>query len=192
MTAAVRSLGLALATVALTACGAPYKVIRQGAPSPVKSSQSTLIVFDYSHLVVEGMSIENWMEVKTAKEADYPTTWADLMDRWEQAVLAGFDAEGGGPVALGTFDTPLREGEVRMVVKPRTFNMGKYIVIGATYTAFDTEMSFTNGSEPKDVIVTEASRQASAYQPSVFQHVGPVGDRLGRNAAAYVKKVRGE
>ncbi|MEL6185089.1 MAG: hypothetical protein AAFU79_10730 [Myxococcota bacterium] len=177
-------LGLLLGAV-VTACAAPYQVVQQsGPPSALRNLETTIVAFDYSRMIVEGMSLDAWMKKKTAEDAEYPKTWLDLQGRWEEAFRLGF-SETGNTVEAGTLESQPTAGQCKLVVRVLTFTMGKYFVVSATATRMDTEMDFVVGPDVTDIIALQAAQQAGAFNPSVFQHVKPVGQALGRNAGKF-------
>lgn len=185
-TLSLRNAGIGLLFLTgLTACGAPYKILQKsGPPSALQNVNTTVIAFDYSRMIVEGMSLDAWMKKKTAEDAEYPKTWLDLQGRWEEAFRLGY-SETGGVAEAGTLETQVENGACKLVVKVLTFTMGKYFVVSSTATAMETEIEFIVDSEVSDVIATQAAQAAGAFNPSVFQHVKPVGTKLGQAAGKY-------
>lgn len=191
-TISLRALALSAAVgLAATACGGtPYRFIKQsGPPSALKGTSSTLVVFDYSRTVVGGKPVEQWVRDKTAEDPDYGKTWSDLRSRWEMAFKTAYERQGDA-VQMGTAASQTDPGQLKVVVEVMTFNMGKYFVVSSTPTVMDTIMSFYVDGEMTDSISTSAARNASAFQPSVFQHVGPIMERIGTITGQFVRDQR--
>lgn len=175
-----------------TACGAPYQIIRRsGPPSALKNIQNVVVQFDYAQMMVEGMAETDWVTRKTEEDADYPTTWADLKGRLESAYGQGFlaSAKVGRMAPLG--EAP-QAGEGVLIVRPTTFKLGKYIPFVMPNTVVDANVSFVIDGQETDVIRVVAAQAPSIVSPSVFNHIGPVGNRLGNNSGRFFVAMRAQ
>lgn len=169
------------AAVAVSACGPPWKVVRVSDPSALAGQTDVAVTFDYSQMMVENRTLPQWMELKTKDDAKYPQTWADLMARFEAAVLQGLRVQ--FPDAKLASQTP---GAVTLVVQPRTFRLGKWAPFVNTQTFMDVVLDWQLNNASTDAISVIRSYPASVTQPSVFNHVPYVGDGVGRLAGQFL------
>lgn len=169
-------IGAALLISLFTGCGPAWKVIKvSGPPSALAGATDIALAFDYSQMMVEGRTEAAWMAEKTAAEASYPTTWADLKGKFEAAVLEGLQGEypSAHPVANGP-------GAVTVVVQVHTFKLGKFIPMVMPPTIMDASIAFQVGGQTTDEISLVRSYPSSLTQPSVFNHIPSVGRQLGQ------------
>ena len=181
-------LGAMLIVGLLSGCGPAWKVVKvSGPPSALAASNDIALAFDYSQMFVEGRTEQDWVTTKVAEDAKYTETWADLKGRFEEAVLAGLRSEfpGAHPVAAGPGDTV-------MVVQVRNFKLGKFIPFVLPPTVMDAELIFQVGGQATDEISLARSYPSSLYQPSVFNHIGPVGQQLGAAGGKLIASKRGK
>ncbi len=112
----------ALAALSLTGCGPSWKVLRSnGPPSALATASDVAVAFDYSKMLVEGKTEPEWVAAKTAEDANYAATWADLNSKLEGAVLEGMQKE------YPSAHTGANADSVVMVVQVETFKIGKFI-----------------------------------------------------------------
>lgn len=179
----VSVLGAALVLGVLSGCGPGWKVLKASNPTALGAANNVAVAFDYSQMIVEGKSVEQWKAEKTAEDAKYPETWADLTNRFETAVLEGvrekypnahLASQGGGDVTL--------------TIRPSRFGMGKYIVVSSWPTVMDVVIGGKAGdaAENSDEIQLVRSYPASITQPSVFNHISPVGRQIGSAAGRFL------
>lgn len=169
------------AAVALSACGPPWKVIRASDPAALAGQTDVAVAFDYSQMLVESRTLAQWMEIKTKDDAKYPETWADLMSRFENAVMQGLRIQ--FPAAKLASQTP---GAVTLVVQPRQFRLGKWAPFVNTQTFMDVVLDWQMNNAPTDSIEVLRAYPASVTQPSVFNHVPHVGEGVGRLAGQFL------
>jgi hypothetical protein len=171
--------GAALLISLFSGCGPAWKVIKvSGPPSALAGATDVAVAFDYSQMVVEGKPLADFMAAKTAEDAKYPETWANLTGKFEAAVLDGI--KGSYPTAH-----PLTAGPaaVTMVVTPHTFKMGKFIPFVMPPTMIDASLVFQVNGQATDEISMMRSYPSSVTQPSVFNHIGYVGNQFGQAGA---------
>jgi hypothetical protein len=174
--------GAVLVLGLLSGCGPGWKVLKASNPTALAAANNVAVAFDYSNMMVERKTVEAWKAEKTAEDAKYPETWNDLMGKFEGAVLAGIRDE--FPSAHAAAQGP---GDVTLTIRPTTFGMGKYIVVTAWPTVMDVVIGARPGEgENTDEIEVKRSYQASLYQPSVFQHITPVGTQIGQAAGRFL------
>ncbi|MFO0594889.1 MAG: hypothetical protein U0228_06285 [Myxococcaceae bacterium] len=165
-----------------TSCGPPWKVIKaSGPPSALEGKTDVGVAFDYSELVVDGKPLSQWMELKTKEDPKYPETWANLMGKFETGVMSTFSSGFAG-AHLAT-QSP---GAAQVIVSVKTFQMGKYIVIGQIPTVMNVHIQGKVGEAVTDEIMITRSFPASVVQPSVFNHVPHVGEQVGNVAAQFM------
>lgn len=180
---------LALLVGVLSGCGSAWKVVRvSGPPSALTSVTDVAVAFDYSQMIIEGKYQEKaWLDVKTAEDPKYPETWADLKGRFENAVLNGVRVQypGAHMVSSG-------QGQAVMVVRPQSFQLGKFIPFYNPPTVINANLGFDVGGQITDEINVTRMYPASVTQPSVFNHIGHVGDGIGRLGGAFLESRRGK
>ena len=101
---------------------------------------------------------------------------ADLTVKFEDAVLSGLKRR--FPKAhLATEG----EGDVTLTFRPLHLRMGKYIGIAEWPTVMEAVIGArpAGAAEDTDEIWYEHGYEASIIQPSIFQHIGPVGHAFG-------------
>ena len=173
-------LGAVLAFASFTACGPPWKVVRMsGPPSALAGQTDVAVAFDYSRMYVEGRTELDWMTVKTAEDANYPSTWADLKGRFEASVVQGLRRQ--FPSAHAVQAGP---GSPVMVVEVHSFKLGKFIPFVMPSTVMEASLIFQVGGQATDEIALTRSYPASLTQPSVFNHIPWVGEAFGRAGAS--------
>ncbi len=178
----VSVLGAALVLGVLSGCGPAWKVIKASNPTTLAGANNVAVAFDYSNMMVEKKSVEAWKAEKTAEDAKYPETWADLMGKFEGAVIDGMRNEypSAHPIAQGP-------GDVTITIRPSTFGLGKYIVVTAWPTVMNVVIDAHSGEgETTDEIQFQRSYPASVVQPSVFNHITPLGKQIGQSAARFL------
>jgi hypothetical protein len=168
----------------LSGCGPGWRVVR--ASQALRGAGEVGVVFDYSQLFVEGRPEADFVRAKTGEDPAYPTTWADLKAKFEGAVLDGLRVEYPPAKPLGPGAPP----QVVLVVQPRSLQMGKYMYVTSTATVLDAELLYQVGGQVTDEIMVRRAWSASIVQPSVFQHISPVSQAVGRAAGAYLNSVR--
>ncbi len=175
--AAVLAVGL------LSGCGPTWKVVMASDPTQLGNANSVAVQFDYSQLYVGKYTAEQWKAEQLAKDPAYQTTWDDLITKYESYFLQGLKraVPGAHPAAEGP-------GDVTLTVKPQSLTMGKYVVVARTATSVTTLVSAHAGEgEDTDIISMTASYPASVTQPSVFQHIGHVGENLGAQTGRFLE-----
>lgn len=186
LSTAPKLFGLALLALLCAACGSRYTVITEsGPPSALKGATQAVVSFDYAKLVVEGRSETEWVARKTAEEADYEKTWADLKARFETHYMQGFTR--GWPAAsrLAEGEQPA-EGAVRVVVDVRQLDMGRLVPFATTQSVITTRVKWNRKAEPDDEIQIQGADTPSLTNPSIFQHVGHIGAYLGGISARFL------
>ena len=168
-------IGAALIVGLLSGCGPAWKVVRvSGPPTALTAANDVALSFDYTQMYVEGRTEADWVAAKTAEDAKYTQTWADLKGKYEAAVLDGLRGQIPGAHMAATGAAP-----VQMVVMPRTFKLGKFIPFALPPTVMEGGIIFIVGGQPTDEIALTRSYPSSITQPSVFNHIGHVGYEFG-------------
>lgn len=178
--------GLALLALLCAACGSRYTVITEsGPPSALKGVTEAAVSFDYSKLVVEGRSEADWVAAKTAEEAEYEKTWADLKARFETHYMQGFTRGWPAAARLAEGEQP-GEGAVRVIVEVRQLDMGRLIPFATTQSVISVRVKWNRKAEPDDEIQIQGADTPSLTNPSIFQHVGHIGAYLGGISARFL------
>ena len=178
----ILTLATALGAVTLAGCGPTWMVVRDGgSPSPLRGAGPITVSFDYSRFSVEGKNEQEFVQGKLVKYPEYPTTWAELRQQLEVNFINGF-AEWPGGVGAG----PPGPG-VHATVFPTALTIGHYMVIAATPTTIDATVAFTVNGLPADEIALTRSEPASAFRPTVFAHVPPIGVYMGQATNRFVQ-----
>ena len=181
-------IGAALIVGLLSGCGPAWKVVRvSGPPSALAAANDVALSFDYTQMYVEGRTEADWVAAKTADDAKYTTTWADLKGKFEAAVLQGLRNE--YPQAHPPTGNP---GEVVMTVQVRSFKLGKFIPFVLPPTVMDSEIIFSVNGQAGDEISLVRSYPASITQPSVFNHIGSVGQQIGNAGGKLIASKKGK
>ena len=176
----------ALVLGCLSGCGPGWKVLKASTPTTLAAANNIAVVFDYSQMLVEGKSVEQWKAEKTAEDARYPETWANLTGKFESAVIDGL--RNNYPSAHLASQGP---GDVTVTIRPNKFGMGKYIVISAWPTVMSVVLAARAGEgEDSDEIQFVRSYPASMVQPSVFNHIGYVGQQVGEVGSRFLSMKR--
>jgi len=187
MSTLLRLVAALLVSTLVTGCGVPWTVIREsGPPSALKGVEPIDVAFHYDETVVEGKPIDRWVADKTAEDPEYPITWADLLGRLESHYVRGLKdvAEATVSVAGERGDGGASEG-VGLDVHVVSMELGKWIPFALPPTIVDVRMVWNVDGRATDEIGASARMSPSAIYASVFQHIGPVGQRLGRIGAEF-------
>jgi hypothetical protein len=169
-----------------TGCSVPWKVVREsGPPSALVGASAVAVQFDYSALIVEGKTEADWVAQQKAKEAEYEKTWGDLKARFESTYLAGFSDEWGavGRLAAGAAKP---ENTIVVQVKVNSLEMAHYIPFSTAQSQVTINVVWT-AKAPDDEIMITGADQPSLVNISIFQHVGHIGDYLGKVSAKFLK-----
>ncbi|HEY3444864.1 MAG TPA: hypothetical protein VGK67_00815 [Myxococcales bacterium] len=189
MTTTRLTLGLAalFSTLLLTGCGPSWKVLRaSGPPSALAAAKDVAVAYDYSQMQVEGRPEQEWVATKTAQEPNYPTTWTDLKAKFEGAVLEGLQKE-----YPSAHTAQVGVDSVVMVVQVQKFKMGKFIPFVLPPTVIEASLIWQVGGQPTDEISLVRQFPSSIYNPSVFTHIGPVGQAIGHAGGKYLAQTQG-
>ncbi len=122
-----------------------------------------------------------WVNLKTAEDPKYTQTWADLMGKFETAVIEGLRERypSAHPVQAGA-------SAVTVVVTPHRFQMGKLIPFVLPPTIMDVNLVWQFNGQVTDEISYSRSYPVSVVQPSVFNHIHPVGVQIGEHASRFL------
>ncbi len=179
-------LTLALATLLLLGgCSVPWKVVREsGPPSALVHAGAVAIQFDYSSMLVEGMSQDAWVSQQKAKEAEYEKTWGDLKARFEDAYLNGFRGEWGSAARLAE-GAAKPDGTILVQVKVNSLDMGHFIPFATTNSQVTINVVW-DAKGPDDEIMVTGTETPSVVSTSIFQHIGNLGGFLGKASAEFL------
>jgi hypothetical protein len=154
----------------------------------LKDASEVAVRFDYSGMVVEGMSENEWVSRKTSEDPKYPATWADLKGRLEAAMLEGLRDKVPAAQLLGPTVAP---SAVVLTVQVHGFRLGKFIPVVLPPTVVQAGLVWQVGGQVADEISVERSYPSSIIAPSVFNHITPVGRSIGAAAGAFLVSKRG-
>lgn len=169
----------------LVGCGAPWKVVKvSGPPSALTGAGAVAIQFDYSTLLIEGMTQEAWVAQQKAEEPEYERSWNDLKARLEEHYVQGFQS-GWGTATLLAPATPKPKGTVLVLVKVNKLQMRRYNPI-VTSRSYVTVNVIWDAEGPADEIVITGSDTSTPINASIFQHVGHIGEYLGKVSAQFL------
>jgi hypothetical protein len=176
-------LTLALGVFTAAGCGTAWKVIKDGgSPSPLKNAGPLTVSFDYSKLIVGGMSEAAFVQDKMTKEPDYQKTWGELKASFENHFVSGL---AGGYTAGVAPGAPGPQG-AHVVVFPTHLQMGKYMVVTSTATRVDAQCAFTVNGQPADEIGVSGAESATLVTPSVHQHIPGVASYMGKVTSKFL------
>ncbi len=179
----VSLLSAAVAVAMLSGCGPTWKVVRASDPTTLATANNVAVQFDYSQLQVGKYSLDEWKKSQLEKDAEYEKTWSDLTAKFENFFMQGLKGQvpGAHPAAEGA-------GDITITVKPQTMNMGKYIVVARSSSAVNANiLAGPDAAAPTDEIIVVNSYPASVTQPSVFQHIGYIGENLGMQTGRFLQ-----
>lgn len=163
----------------------PWKVVKEsGPPSALAGASAVAVQFDYSSIVVEGMSQDAWVAQQKAKDAEYEKSWADLKSRFEEHYLEGF-RDGWGAATRLAEGAAKPEGTVLVVVKVNSLDMGHYIPFATSRSQVTVNVVWDRKA-PDDEIMITGSDTPSLVNASIYQHVGHIGAYLGKVSAKFL------
>jgi hypothetical protein len=169
-----------------TGCSVPWKVVREsGPPSALAGASAVAVQFDYAGIMVEGKSEADWVAQQKAKDPEYEKSWADLKARFESTYMAGFTGEWGAAARLAE-GAPKPEGTILIQVKVNSLEMAHYIPFSTAKSQVTVNVVWT-AKAPDDEIMITGSDQPSLINVSIFQHIGHIGDYLGKVSAKFLK-----
>jgi hypothetical protein len=176
-------LALALGAVAASACGPTWMVIREGgSPPPLRGAGPITVSFDYSRLLVEGKNEQAFVQDKLVKNPDYEKSWAELKQQLETNFINGMAADWPAGVGVG----PAGSAGVHATVFPTAFTIGHYMVVAATNTEMEANVSFTVNGQLADEISIRGAERATVYRPTVFAQMPPLAVYLGKVTNRFV------
>lgn len=189
------SVGFGLVVVAsVVGCGVPWTVVRQsGPPSALHGVTSVSVSFDYSTMMVGGMggdkTAEQWVADSNIDDPEYRATWAQLISAWEENFMTGIANASDIPVVLST------GGEVgpdvaAVTVTLNRLQIGKYMVVAAVDSQVNVSHTWSRGGTIVDQIETRDAVTPSMFQPSVFQHVTNMAQRMGKLSGRFINRAR--
>lgn len=169
----------------LGGCSVPWKIVKEsGPPSALTGAGAVAIQFDYSTLLVEGMSQNAWVEQQKAKEPEYEKSWTDLKARLEEYYVQGFQ-DGWGTATRLAPGAAKPEGTILVLVKVNTLDMGHYIPFATTRSQVTINVVW-DVEGPEDEIMVTGTDTPTLINASIFQHVGHIGQYLGKASAKYL------
>lgn len=177
-----------LAVVALSGCGPTWKVVKASNPTTLATANNVAVQFDYSQLRVGKYSVDEWKQSQIEKDANYETTWNELTAKFEQFFLNGLKSQvpGAHPASEGA-------GDITITVKPQSLQMGKYVVVARSSSAVNANIEAgPDAAAPTDEINVFNSYPASVTQPSVFQHIGYIGENLGSQTGRFLQSKKAQ
>ena len=178
----LRYVAVAAVLSLFSACGPSWKVIRAGpAPSPLHGATDVAVAFDYNSMMIENHPTAEWVNLKTAEDPKYTQTWADLMGKFEAAVIEGMRSRFPTAHAVQAGASP-----VTVVVTPHRFQLGKLIPMYMPPTLMEVNLVWQFNGQATDEIGIVHSYPVSLVQPSVFNHITPVGNQIGSHAARFL------
>lgn len=178
----VSLMGAVLAVAALSGCGPTWRVIKASDPTTLAAANNVAVAFDYSQLRVGNASAEEWKAKQTEKDPNYPATWTELTGKFENFFLQGLKRS--APGAHLASEGP---GDITITVRPQSLQMGKYIVVARSSSAVNATIAAgPDAASPSDEITVVSSYPASVTQPSVFQHIGYIGEDIGAQTGRFL------
>jgi hypothetical protein len=169
----------------LGGCSVPWKIVKEsGPPSALTGAGAVAIQFDYSALLVEGMSQEAWVAQQKAKEPEYEKSWTDLKARLEEYYVQGFQ-DGWGTATRLAPGAAKPEGTILVLVKVNTLDMGHYIPFATSRSQVTVNVVW-DANGPEDEIMVTGTDTPTLINASIFQHVGHIGQYLGKVSAKYL------
>ena len=167
-------------------CSVPWKVVKEsGPPSALAGAGAVVVQFDYSPLRVEGLTQDEWVAKKKEKEADYDKTWTDLKARLESTYLAGF-SDVWGAVGRLADGAPKPENTIVVQVKVNSLEMAHYIPFSSAQSQVTVNVVW-DAKAPDDEIMITGSDQPTLINVSIFQHIGHIGEYLGKVSAKFLQ-----
>jgi hypothetical protein len=155
-------------------------------PSPLRGISDIAISFDYSHLLVGGLDRDAFLAKKTAEDPAYPKTWADLLAAFEDNFILELRS-GWGQVTVVPQgqQAPATSADLNVVVSE--LEIGHFIPFATRRTEVKVAMRWSVNGQLAHVQDEQDSFKPSLRVPSVFQHIKPIGQQLGRAAARFMR-----
>jgi hypothetical protein len=183
-----------VALVVLVGCGVPWIVVKQsGPPSALKGISGIAVSFNYAGMMVGGMGGDKpeaqWVADSSAKDPAYQTTWAELKAKFEGVYLEGLAAKSPVPVTRSN-GAPAPGNAADVTVTLTRLQIGKYMVVAAKASSLDVTHTFSRNGQVVDEIRTSQALMPSIYSPSIFQHVGKMGQNTGVIAGKFLGKTQ--
>lgn len=186
---ALRSLRyvIPLLVLALAACGPPYTIIKQSAPSALTGTTAMGVNFDFSNVAISGkrMTEEQWL---ASRDDNGRTTYTETKQKAADGFVRKLHEQGGGAsVAAGAAPA----GGVQVNVYVDFWEEGAYIGVTAWPSQIQARIQFVKDGAATDEISIQCRVDASLYAPSPHQRLNRCGEILGEFTARFMRDTTG-
>lgn len=171
-------------------CSPPWQVVKQsGPPSALRGAGEVAVQFDYSEAYVGDTPMAEYVAEREVDEPDYANTMSELLGKFESFYMEGFTNNWQAAKQLPAEAAAAGEHVVAKV-KVRFLQMGKYIPFALPATIVRAGVEWLVDGQSTDEIAIEAAHSPSLMQPSVFQHIGYVGQDLGSYSSQFLESAQ--
>ncbi len=165
----------------LAACGPQWTTVQQsGPPSALRDATAVTVAFDYDDLLVRDLPVQSYLAGLDPQER------AEL-EQVLEAMATGFLAEltVALPVRVRPASGAPGPNEVRVTVRFRAMELGRHRVHRRIDSQLFTDLVWSVGQTPTDVIRLRTRVQASSSHPVTIERMQVAAERTAQAAAAF-------
>jgi cephalosporin hydroxylase len=132
------------------------------------------------------MEREAFLAKKVAEDPQYMKTWTDLLAEFEDKFILELRSRWGSVTVLAPGQkAPETSADLNVVVS--SLDIGHYIPFATHNTKVAVAMRWSVKGQIAHVQDEESGVTPSLTFASVFQHIKPIGQKLGRAAADFMR-----
>lgn len=172
----------------LTACGPPWRVVRQSGPPSALRGQTTIgVTFDWSRAMLGNQPEQVWLAGQPpADQQSYMEVRNSLMQAFVAELQSRLQARGVTVVA-STGQEP-----VQLVVQPLVLEMGFYRFIVNRDSRLDSALVWQVGGQETDHIEVRTTAQATARNAQILTRMNQCAQRTAQLAAQFWDSVQAQ
>lgn len=183
-----RALLAAIALFVLTACGPPWKVVRQSGPPSALAGQTVIgVSFDWSRAILGGQPEQMWLAGQPPDDqAAYMEVRTALMQTFMLELTSQLSAR-GVTVVPSTGAEP-----VQLVVQPLMLEMGFYRFMVNMDSRLDSALVWQVGGQETDHIEIRTTQVANMQNAAILGRMNACALRSARLAAEFYRRAQAQ
>jgi hypothetical protein len=169
-------------------CGGRYRwtVLKtSGPPSALAGAGRISVSFNYSQMLVAGVSEAAFVQQRIAREGpSFDERWRAMKVAFERAFVEGMNSEWSGGTEVSF---PRRTG-VGLVVVPTAFGGGwfNYGMLNRSETMMHAKMGWIVGGQAVEELLMSERSTPTIFLASVRDRAGSIGNTMGEKAGRYL------
>jgi hypothetical protein len=174
--------------LALTACGPPWKVIRQsGPPSALAGQQLIGVSFDWSRAILGGQPEAQWLATQPPEDQQSYLEVRNAIMQTYINELASQPAGRGITVVAGSGQEP-----IQLIVQPLMLEMGFYRFMVNMDSRLDSALVFTMGGQETDHIEVHTTAESNMANAQIIGRLSQCALRTARLTAEFIRRAQSQ